>query len=300
MLNELKPLLKTVIGSYPVNNLTGLDAVNNAVVQQLKAGVELLSDGQTRKDMVTYFTDHIPGFTVKDNRCKITDKITPPKESPILQDLIYAKSLLKEGTFIKAIITGPVTLIASSKIDKSSPYKGFLDQKLYVDLGEALKREVEILLKSGAVFLQIDEPFYSVGAPIELGEIAIKIITENIKIPVGLHVCGNIKKVFSKVISIQGVDVLSLEFAASPDNFTVISKRDLDRHSKILGVGCVNTQNNTVETVNSIKQILEKAASIIGSHRFLVHPDCGLRVLSPESAYAKLVNMVEAANSLLL
>ncbi len=297
MIGELKPLLKTVIGSHPVNGLTGLAAIKNAVEQQLKAGVELISDGQTRRDMITYFTDHIPGFMIQDKQSKIVDKITPPDKSPILEDLVYAHSLLKKGCFLKAIITGPVTLVASAKIDKSSPYNGFLDQKLYVDLGEALKREAELLLKSGAAFLQIDEPFYSVGAPIELGALAIKIITEKVKVPVGLHVCGDIRKVFHKLVSIQGVNVLSLEFAASPSNFTVINRDDLDRYDKILGVGCVNTQSSSVESVNAIKMILAKASSILNSNNFIVHPDCGLRLLSVEAAYNKLANMVEAANS---
>ncbi len=298
MWNGLKPLLKTVIGSYPVNGLTGLEAVKNAVEQQLEAGVELVSDGQTRKDMISYFTDHIPGFIIHENHSKIVDKITPPETSPILEDLLYANSFLKEGRFLKAIITGPVTLIASAKIDKSSPYNGFLDQKLYVDLGEALKREAELLLKSGAAFLQIDEPFYSVGVPIELGEIAIKIITENIKVPVGLHVCGDIRKVFSKLVSIQGVNILSLEFAASPSNFTVVNKHDLNKYDKILGVGCVNTQTNIVESINTIREVLLKASSILNSNNFIVHPDCGLRLLPSEVAYTKLVNMVEAVNTL--
>ncbi|WEU40408.1 MAG: methionine synthase [Candidatus Odinarchaeum yellowstonii] len=300
MLKTLKPLLKTVIGSYPVNGLTGLEAVKNAVEKQLKAGVELVSDGQTRRDMISYFTDHIPGFLIQDKQAKIVDKINPPEKTPILEDLVYASSFLKEGCFLKAIITGPVTLVASAKIDKSSPYHGFLDQKLYVDLGEALKREAELLLKSGAAFLQIDEPFYSVGAPIELGKLAIKIITENVKVPVGLHVCGDIRKVFSRLVSIEGVDVLSLEFAASPSNFTVINKQDLEKYDKILGVGCVNSQSSIVESVSSIKEILVKASSILNSNNFIVHPDCGLRLLPGEVAYSKLVNMGVAVSELTL
>lgn len=295
---RIEPLLKTVIGSYPTPGLKGLEAVRRAVEDQIQVGVELVSDGQTRKDMVSYFADHIPGFRIKEDKLNITDKISSPDDSPIVKDLLFAKKILPEGRALKGILTGPVTLISSAKIERSSPYQGFLDQKLYVDMGEALRKEADLLIKTGISYLQIDEPFYSVGAPLDLAEISIRIITENIKLPVALHVCGNITKVLHRLVKFPGVDVLSLEFAASPGNFSAVNRSELEENGKILGVGCVNSQSNEVEAVEVIKGILDKAVSIIGSEDIVVHPDCGLKLLSPESAYNKLDNMVKATDGL--
>ncbi|MHA1754998.1 MAG: methionine synthase [Candidatus Odinarchaeia archaeon] len=290
----IKPLTTTVIGSYPANNFSGIEAVKYAVEKQIEAGIDIISDGQTRTDMIRYFTDHIPGFTYEGDKLKIDSRIQPPKETPIVKDLIYAKKLLKNNVVLKGIITGPVTLIASSKVEKSSGYNGFLDQKLYVELGEALRREIELISQVGVTYIQIDEPFYSVGAPLDLAMQSIKIITENLKLPVGLHVCGDSSKVFDKLVLFPGVDILSLEFKASPENFTAISKDKILKYDKMLGVGCVNSKSNEIESISEIQSTISKAIELVGAENIIIHPDCGLRLLKPQAAFNKLKNMVEA------
>jgi 5-methyltetrahydropteroyltriglutamate--homocysteine methyltransferase len=297
-MKEIQPLLTTVIGSYPTSKFHGEEAIKFAVQSQIKAGIDIVSDGQTRKDMVNYFTDHIPGFIYDDERLKITDKISPPEKSPITEDLKIVRKLLNGKDNLKAIITGPVTLISSAKIEKSSTYNGFLDPKLYTDMGEALRKELELFKKVGISYIQIDEPFYSVGAPLHLGMKAIEIITENVKIPVGLHVCGNITRVIDKLVSFPGIDILSLEFAASRNNFTVIKKELFERNSKKLGVGCVNSQINRIESIQDIREIIEYAIDSVGKNNIILHPDCGLRLLEPQSAYTKLESMVRAVKQL--
>ncbi|MHA1409424.1 MAG: methionine synthase [Candidatus Odinarchaeia archaeon] len=298
-MKDIKPLTTTVIGSYPVSKFSGFEAIKYAVESQIKAGIDLITDGQTRKDMISYYADHIPGFEYEGDKLKIVDKIEPPVDTPIVEDLKYVISLLPKGTMLKALLTGPVTLISSAKVDKRSPYNGFLDKKLYVDLGEALKREAELLLNAGASFLQIDEPFYSVGAPLNLGMISIEIITENLKVPVGMHVCGNITRVFEKLVLFPGIDVLSLEFAATAENFSVIKRDLLVKNNKMLGVGCVNSQSNIVEDQADILKLLKKAIEIVGVENIIVHPDCGLRLLEPTSAFKKLENMVKATRDII-
>ena len=65
---DLKMRIKTtVIGSHPVVG-DGDEAVKAAVLDQIEAGIDIISDGQTRKDMIAYFADHIPGFKVEDGK----------------------------------------------------------------------------------------------------------------------------------------------------------------------------------------------------------------------------------------
>ena len=57
---------KTVIGSYPSDfNKLGLVAIREAVNDQLRMGIDLISDGQTRTDMVSYYAKSIDGFKVE-------------------------------------------------------------------------------------------------------------------------------------------------------------------------------------------------------------------------------------------
>ena len=65
-----KVLATTVVGSYPVVKGGGLkslfdpfhSAVETAVADQIKAGIDIISDGQVRGDMIGAFTAKLPGI----------------------------------------------------------------------------------------------------------------------------------------------------------------------------------------------------------------------------------------------
>ena len=64
-----KVLATTVVGSYPVVKGSGLktlfdplkSAVETAVADQLAAGIDIISDGQVRGDMIQAFSGKLPG-----------------------------------------------------------------------------------------------------------------------------------------------------------------------------------------------------------------------------------------------
>lgn len=284
----------TVIGSYPVVG-EGLEAIRTAVNDQLEAGIEIISDGQTRKDMVSYFADHIPGFKAEGGKAKIVGKIRPPDETPIIDDLIFAKNLAGDKGEVKAIVTGPVTMVFFSELSPEAPYSGFRDVRLYEDVSEALAVELEIIQKAGFSKFQLDEPSFSIGAPMNISKKAVEGVVSEIKGVKALHVCGNLRRVFKDIVSIEGLDILSFSFKDSVSNFDSVEKRLLKDYSKRLGVGCVSTMDPEVDSVDSIKKVIKRALDIYGlEYVEWVHPDCGLRSMSREVALSKLKNMVVA------
>lgn len=290
----------TVIGSYPVVG-EGLEAIKIAVNDQVDAGIEIISDGQTRKDMVCYFADHIPGFKVEDDKAMIVGKVRAPEESPIVEDLIFARKLVGDKAEVKAIITGPVTMVFFSELTPEAPYSGFRDERLYEDVSTALAVEAEILQKSGFSTLQIDEPSFSIGAPMKIGREALEAIVSDLKGTKALHVCGNLRRAFKEIVNIDGLDILCLSFKDNVSNFDIVERRALEDHSKKLGVGCVSTMNPEVEDIDSIKKVFIKALELYGPENIeWVHPDCGLRSLKREEAFMKLRNMVNAVKSVRL
>ena len=81
----------TVVGSFPVEvkepstikdkmlNLFGAydpfkESIRQAVFSQLDAGVDIISDGQVRGDMVSSFSKYIPGFKIEDGNTFIVSK----------------------------------------------------------------------------------------------------------------------------------------------------------------------------------------------------------------------------------
>lgn len=287
----------TVIGSHPVAG-EGEEALRAAVKDQVDSGIEIISDGQTRKDMVAYFADHIPGFSVEGGRSCIVGKIKPPEATPVLEDLLLAKKLAKKSE-VKAIITGPVTMVFFSELAPSAPYRGFRDEALYRDMSDALAVEAELIQKRGFNIFQFDEPSFSIGAPMALAKEALEGTVSDLKGKKALHVCGNLKRSFKDIVGIEGLNILSFAFKDSVSNFDTVEKKLLKDNSKKLGVGCVSSTEGGVEGVEEVLATIRKAIGEYGLENLeWVHPDCGMRSLERESARQKLGNMAEAVRML--
>ncbi len=288
----------TVIGSHPVAG-DGEEAIKAAVVDQIEAGIEIASDGQTRKDMIAYFADHIPGFRVEDGRSMIVGKIRPPEETPLVKDLLYAKRIAGSRADVKAIITGPVTMVFFAELAGTAPYKGFRDEALYRDVSEALAVEAELVQKGGFQNIQIDEPSYSIGAPMNMAKMALEKVASGVKGTRALHVCGNLKRSFADIVKIDGIDVLSFAFKDSLSNFDTVDRKMLEDYGKRLGVGCVSSTEPAVEGEEDIKSTIRKAVEAFGQDNIAwIHPDCGLRALERDSARSKLKAMVSALSGM--
>ncbi|HLY32463.1 MAG TPA: hypothetical protein VKQ36_15670, partial [Ktedonobacterales bacterium] len=75
------PLLTTVVGSYPTDGLPPRRAIQRAVEDQIAAGIDLISDGQVRGDMIAIFARAIPGFALaSDGAWEVTDALDIPAE----------------------------------------------------------------------------------------------------------------------------------------------------------------------------------------------------------------------------
>jgi len=290
-----KPL-KTVIGSYPVDfDKLGLVAIREAVNDQLKAGIDMVTDGQARTDMISYFAKSIDGFRGGADKPKLVEKIGEAHPTTLIKDFRMAKMLLPEDKAIKGCITGPVTMAFSSTIE-TPDYKGFRDENLYMDLAEALLKIAREFEKEGANLIQIDEPYYSVGAPMELAKRAVEHISKSLKVPVALHVCGDISKVYKRLLEFEDVDILSHAFMGFPQNLKLIEKEPLVAAQKKIGLGCIDTQKVKVETSQEVAGLVRQAVGLVGWENLMFHPDCGLRALKRDVAKEKLKAMVEGVD----
>lgn len=322
-------MLTTVVGSYPaqpqppesfgerVSNFLGTydeyrPAIALAVNDQLTAGIDLVSDGQVRGDMVEIFARHIPGMVFDEGTSKIKGKINPPVASIGADDLKFALKTLKntlnqlnidpnlnsdiiDKKGVKGIITGPTTMVYSSRME------GFYDSKnkdkAVLDMAQALKKEAKFLEAAGASVIQLDEPFISTGlVNVGTAQKAVEIIAKDIKIPVAMHVCGDIAQVFSRLLKFK-VDIVDCEFAGIPHNIDVLETQSSFNNKKI-GFGCLDTKSSSIETREDVANLIKKGADIIGLENMLIDPDCGMRMLPHEAAFSKLKNMVEAAKGL--
>ncbi|RAP44532.1 MAG: hypothetical protein BZ135_08135 [Methanosphaera sp. rholeuAM6] len=312
-------MITTVVGSYPSNcfeaksfneriskSLGLFDSYKKAIIASVNAfvrsDIDIICDGQVRGDMVKIFASKINGFRIDDNTAYIKGKITPAAHPISVRDFQLAfktaKSLDKrfklnasledifnhESKGVKGILTGPTTLTHSSLIEN---FYSSRENAIY-DIAKALLVEAKELEKAGACAIQIDEPFISIGAEdINVSKAAVEMISEELDIPVILHVCGDLENVMSNLLDFE-VDILDLEFSGMPENIGTLKKHWKSSYDKNIGIGCLNTKMKAVDNKDDVLETVREVQKIIKRDNIIIDPDCGMRMLEDELSIGKL------------
>jgi 5-methyltetrahydropteroyltriglutamate--homocysteine methyltransferase len=259
--------------------------VKTAVEEQVTAGIDIISDGQVRGDMVHLFTNSLPGIKGQE----VIGKVLPAESTITAADTRFA---LGRNRLVKGIVTGPTSLAHALHLS-SRIYRN--KEELALDLSAAIAKEVQGLAETGVCMVQVDEPIFSTGAAdLATGREALQRIASGLSIPVCLHVCGGLASVIDEVLSMP-VDIIDLEFAKNHANLDLLSGKDLK--GKMLGYGCVDSSNPEIESADIIVSRIRKGLDIFAPEQLLIDPDCGLRMQTRETAFAKLTNMVAATKS---
>jgi 5-methyltetrahydropteroyltriglutamate--homocysteine methyltransferase len=293
-------------------------AIKAAVKDQELAGIDIVSDGELRRDNdVDYFLARIPGVHIP-QRAK-TDyfdyydaEVTRPlPEGPLTgagagpgaepglglglaDDFRFTRQLTQRP--VKFSFTGPFSL---SRRIRDGAYSAPGD--LVRALARRLNAEARELAAAGADFLQIDEPFLA-GYPehVELAVEAVNLVVEGVPATWALHVCygnryarpsweGHYDFLFPAVNAAR-VDQIVLEFARKGlDDLRLIRQHGWDRW---LGFGVIDVKSPEVETPELVAERIRRALEYVPADRLMINPDCGLRHLPPEVARRKLRAMV--------
>lgn len=324
------PLLPTtVIGSYSVpewlgrlktdyhqGHISGQHlaaihevAIKAAIKDQERAGIDIVSDGELRRDNdIDYAIARLPGMTIIDPvKMYYYDYYNVVLDAPLPeQDDVqlgfagdFAFTRANTDLPVKFSFTGPFSL---SRRIRNEAYADRAD--LVRALARLLNAEAHRLVAAGATVLQIDEPFLA-GYPEEVAVAleAINIVTKDVQARWGLHVCwgnryarpsweGHYDFLFPGVLDVQ-VDQLVLEFARTGyDDMELLRRYDWDR---ALGLGVIDVKSDRVEDPRLIATRIRRALDIVPAHRLMINPDCGLRHLPNDVARAKLRAMADGA-----
>jgi len=285
-----------VIGSYPIQmdtfsimknyfeqkeNHTWNKYIKIAVDDMVKAGIDIISDGQTRDPFIQLFARRFKGCRIRD-RVEVVGKIE--YNGPItVDDQKYVKTIIPKDRMIKGVLTGPFTL---SKSCVDLYYKD--EKEIAFDFAKALKQEAKLLEKH-VDMISIDEPFFSNEMP-DYSKELLELITKGLGCPTVLHACGDVSPIIPNLLEIP-VDILSHEFKASPQLFDRFKEYSF-KHSICLG--SVRSDNPNVENVDEIVNHIQRAIDLFGDKVIQVSPDCGQRMLPRDIAYNKLRNLVKA------
>ena len=293
------PLLTTAVGSYPPGDLSPKRAIQRAVEDQVAAGIDLMSDGQVRADIISLFAAGIPGFRQQpDGTWQLAAPPEVPQQSLVAGDYLLARLLARGRATVKGILTGPITLAFSARLAPGVPYNGNGDPQLILRLADILAREAAALIGAGAEIVQIDEPLLpkvvANGLDIDLAEQALREVTAIIPFSI-LHCCADVRPIAYELLAmpINALNVAGSQF----DVLSAFEADDLKSADMRLIYGCVNTQAPEPETRQTIQQRVERAVERLGAERLWLSPDCGLRRYSREDAQELLANLADAVQA---
>jgi 5-methyltetrahydropteroyltriglutamate--homocysteine methyltransferase len=279
-------------------------AVKAAIKDQELAGVDILTDGELRRDnMIDYFVERLPGVQIDrsskkfyydfyDSAVRGTLPIAP---LGLVDDFRFLRACTDRET--KICITGPHSL---TKRIRNEFYPS--EEAFAMDIARVMNPELKELVKAGARWIQIDEPYYS-GFPGDLswGVKALNALVEGVDAKIAVHICygnrygkpsweGSYRYLFPRILDAK-VQQLTLEFARR-------GGEDMDLFREFacpfeLGVGVIDVKTQAVETPELVAERIRKALEVVPVERLFVLPDCGCFHLPRDIAFAKLSAMVE-------
>jgi len=286
------------------------DATRLAIRAQEEAGIDIVTDGEIRRESYSNrFATALEGVDI-DNPGTALDRSGHPNPVPRITGKIRRKhavevedlKFLKRNTEKKVKITvpGPFTMSQQAQNDfYKSPEEAALDYAV------AVNAEIRDLFAAGADVVQIDEP-YMQARPEKAREYGLKALNralEGIDGTTAVHICFGYAAIiherpagynFLPELAGSPVRQISIETAQSNLDCSVLATL---KNKKIM-VGCIDLSDMKIETPEVVVSRLKKALQYIKPEDMIVAPDCGMKYLPREVAFGKLQAMVEGAKRL--
>ena len=282
------------------------------VREQEALGLDVLVHGEPeRNDMVEYFGEQLTGYAFTQfgwvqsygSRC-----VKPPviygdvsHTQVITTEWIqYAQSLTRKP--MKGMLTGPVTMLNWSFVrdDQSRA-------ETCMQLALAIRDEVLALEKAGINIIQIDEAALREGLPLRKSQWntylewairAFRITANGVKddTQIHTHMCYSEFNDIMVAIAQMDADVITIETSRS--DMELLDAFDQFHYPNEIGPGVYYIHSPNIPSVDSIVDLMEKAAQRIPAERLWVNPDCGLKTRNWEEVKPALRNMVAASRYL--
>jgi len=302
-------LTTTVIGSLPRLHEDLGTSIRLAIDLQVKSGIDIVSDGEQRTDMLSYLSNSMHGVMTVGEKILLTGRIRPVaniEESFKVLDFLEARRHIAEKGYsnsLKVSVTGPITFGFSAAMKNAGPYGNVRNIELYNDVAYVVNK-VARLIQSYDGLTQIDEPGISAGFldPDRILE-PLSIATEGLDPKLtSMHVCGKLNaKTIKSLSATKNVSVLSLEFAGSSRNSDLLTRGIREKDQKKIGVGCMNVNvlsKDDLTVPERAVEIVNEVFSKIGVENVAyIHPDCGLRRTKHDLAFLILKNLVDASKA---
>ena len=286
------------------------DATLLAIQAQENAGLDILTDGEVRRESYSNrFATALEGIDV-DNPGVALDRSGHPnpvpriigkirrKEAIEVDDVIFLRNNTKKP--IKITVPGPFTM---SQQAQNEYYP--TTEAAAMDYAAAVNDEIQDLFAAGANIVQIDEP-YMQARPKEAREFGLAALNCALDGVVGVtavHICFGYAAIihdrpsgysFLPELAACSCHQVSVETAQSKLDCEVLEKL---RPKKIL-VGCLDLSDMAIEEPETIAERVRRSLNYVAEENVILAPDCGMKYLPQHIAFGKIKSMVLAAQIL--
>lgn len=297
------------VGSYPLEH--SLENMVKAYSDTLSVGVSVPPIPQLRS-----FTDIYLEPLVRDRRLlRIGEGRYAPMDlrepSLDLRELeLFLEVSRADPRNLRLAVAGPLTL--ASRVGGDFHSSMVADREAVLSFFVPYVRKVAEWASSRDIgYFFLDEPILGlmVGRKILFGysETDLVAIYEDVlsgfRYSSGMHVCGRISPLLSRVLMRVPVRYLSHEFHDTRENLEVFKKEELEEYGKVLSPGIVSARSIEVESLEEVRSLLGLLIDRFGGDRLdLVSADCGFGGLrgysnAYEVSLRKLKLLADAASS---
>jgi 5-methyltetrahydropteroyltriglutamate--homocysteine methyltransferase len=286
------------------------DATRLAIRAQEQAGLDIVTDGEIRRESYSNrFATALEGIDI-DNPGTALDRSGHPNPVPRIVGRIRRKRpvevddllFLKRHTSRKTKITvpGPFTMSQQAQNDY---YPSAADAAM--DYAAAVNEEIRDLFAAGADIVQIDEPYMQARPEKarEYGLAALNKALEGINGVTAVHICFRYAAIihqrpsgYSFLPELAGSTVRQVSIETAQANLDCSVLRHL--LAKNILVGCIDLSDMKIETPQQVAMRVKRALEYVRPGDVIVAPDCGMKYLPREVAFAKMCAMVEGARLL--
>ncbi len=287
------------------------DATVLALQDQHRAGVDIVTDGEMRRESYSNrFSNALRGVDI-DNPGEALDRTGRMVPVPRVVGEIGRRESVETGfvpflraysdRLLKVTLPGPFTMAQQAQNEYYAS-----DAELAMAYAEAVNEEVLELFAAGVDIVQLDEPYVQ-ARPEAAREYAVAAIDRALAGAGGrtaLHVCFGYGKhvadkpdgyAFLEELNACSVEEVSLECAQPRLKMGLLSALP----DKRVHVGVLDLRDTEIESPEVVADRIGAALEVIPAQRMIVAPDCGMKYLPRDVAYGKLRNMVRGRDLVL-
>jgi 5-methyltetrahydropteroyltriglutamate--homocysteine methyltransferase len=290
------------------------EAQDNATVLAIRdmerAGIDIITDGEIRRESYSNrFATALEGVDI-DHPGTALDRSGHPNPVPRIVGPVRRKHAVgvEDVRFLRAhtdrpikmTVPGPFTMAQQAQNDYYPT-----EEAAALDYAVAVNGEIRDLFAAGANVVQVDEP-YMQARPEKARQFGLKALNralDGITGTTAVHICFGYAAIihqrpsgYSFLPELAGCPVqqVSIETAQAGLDCSVLATLG----GKQVMVGCLDLNDPVIETPETVVQRIKRALAYIKPEQVILAPDCGMKYLPRDVAFAKMQARVEGAKLL--